>query len=579
VSRGGPRPRVRWALIATSALAVAGVAITIAAWKLAQPPSLVAVVIEGEARQMALNERAVLTAHARDATGREERIGAGVEWESSDPSVAAVNAAGQLEARAPGAVRILARYRGAASAPLIVTVKPPASPAPPPKAIASPAPAPPPDVALPGPAAPVVAEPPKVVAVRVTADRTQLKVRERATVRLRGQFSDGREEELATGIGWQSSDEAVATVSAAGELEGRGEGTTQIIGRHAGVASKPLMVSVKRDTDPPKLGPPAPPPPAAVDRPSEPPGPIADKPGPPPAPGPATDAEKPAPPRTAALPPESPAERVVIPTGEFTMGSTREEVDRVIERCKKSGHVETYCRGQHERELPGHRVALDEFFIDRHEVTNAQFDRFVRATAYRTTAEREGSGRAWLSRDGRWQWLAVDLATWRQPAGPGSAAAPAAPVVQVSWPDADAFCKWTGKRLPTEAEWEKAARGTDGRRYPWGETWDGSRVNGASADGVRAVGSYPAGASPYGVHDMAGNVWEWVADWFGSDYYQHSPERNPRGPAAGDSKVLRGGSWIVNPFLLRATHRRNAPPESRDNETGFRCARGPARSG
>jgi iron(II)-dependent oxidoreductase len=233
------------------------------------------------------------------------------------------------------------------------------------------------------------------------------------------------------------------------------------------------------------------------------------------------------------------AEMILIPAGEFLMGTSEYQIIELLRQFPD------WKREWFADEQPQHRVYLDDFYIDKYPVTNAQFEQFVKATGYKAEGD------------------------WRKYYKKGKEKHS---VVCVSWNDASAYCKWAGKRLPTEAEWEKAARGTDGRIWPWGNVWDKSKCN--SREGgpgtTTLVGSYPAGASPYGVMDMAGNVWEWCADWYDKDYYAHSPQRNPQGPSSGNWRVVRGGSWVVSPIDARAAARDGVVPDSRYLNDGFR---------
>ena len=205
------------------------------------------------------------------------------------------------------------------------------------------------------------------------------------------------------------------------------------------------------------------------------------------------------------------APMVLVPAGEFWMGSLDGEGDK--------------------DEHPRHRVYLDAYYMDRFEVADKHSN---------------------------------------------------LPVVRVRWHDAEAYCQRAGKRLPTEAEWEKAARGTDGRMYPWGNEEPTSRLANFGVlfinffnpfqEKVVQVDGYEAGNSPYGIHHMAGNVWEWTADWYDVLYYEKSPQRNPTGPSNGTTKVIRGGSWISSSELVRSAYRFKSTPTDRYSEVGFRCA-------
>ena len=232
---------------------------------------------------------------------------------------------------------------------------------------------------------------------------------------------------------------------------------------------------------------------------------------------------------------------VYVPTGEFTMG-------------REDGREDSY----YDNEKPTHTVYLDAFWIDQTEVTNAMYTLCVQ--------DGECSSRKVVPSYTRIEYY-------------GNPQYDNYPVVFVSWNDALSFCNWAGRRLPTEAEWEKAARGIDERKHPWGdeppEHPNSTFVNlGAEIYDTMEVGSFPKGVSPYGALDMAGNVWEWVNDWYDPLYYQYSSDLNPTGPETGIGHVIRGYYWnfgAESPTTIRVGGEWSVP--SYKSETiGFRCA-------
>jgi formylglycine-generating enzyme required for sulfatase activity len=221
----------------------------------------------------------------------------------------------------------------------------------------------------------------------------------------------------------------------------------------------------------------------------------------------------------------------VVPSGEFIMGSL-------------SGAA---------NEQPQHLVYVDTFFMDKYEVSVGEYAKFLEATSLEAPHD----------------WTIMNQPQHEK-----------RPVVNIDWADAATYCKWVGKRLPTEAEWEKAARGTDGRIYPWGNepptrlraSFVKEKWNEYAA--FAPVGTLEDGKSPYGIYDMAGNVWEWVSDWYGRDYYKNGPLQNPKGPSSGEFKVIRGGSSYYEVDLRSASRLFNSPSHP-SIYYGFRCAKTP----
>ncbi len=219
-------------------------------------------------------------------------------------------------------------------------------------------------------------------------------------------------------------------------------------------------------------------------------------------------------------------EWMTIPAGEFIMGSSTEQI------CTVKGIDPEYSDEWLEREQPQRKVYLSEYRMGKYPVTNRQFKAFVDDTGYQTVRELDGLGKS--------IWCKLREGTLDEKLDH--------PVVCMTCKDALAYCKWFSEKtgveigLPTEAQWEKAARGCDGRLWPWGDEFDESKCN-IMGMGTTPVGSYPRGASPYGVMDCAGNVWEWCHDWFAKDYYHYAPAQNPQGPDCGQYYVVRGGSW------------------------------------
>jgi formylglycine-generating enzyme required for sulfatase activity len=251
-------------------------------------------------------------------------------------------------------------------------------------------------------------------------------------------------------------------------------------------------------------------------------------------------------------------EWISVPSGNFVMGSLPTDPHAQVD------------------EQPQHTVYLDDYQISKYEITNAQYLAFMDAGGYSDSTYWTAEG---------WEWretFSVNEPYWWSEGDFNSGTAyPHYPVVGVSWHESYAFCQWIGGRLPTEAEWEKAARGTDSTNYwPWGSTWEPSRCNSYYDEPPDTfahsapVGYFDDGQSPYAVYDPAGNVWEWINDWYQSDYYSVSPDSNPPGPTTGLFRVFRGGGWgNIGNYLCRTADRRYHNQVGSNGVIGIRPAK------
>ncbi len=241
---------------------------------------------------------------------------------------------------------------------------------------------------------------------------------------------------------------------------------------------------------------------------------------------------------------------VKIPSGKFPMGTQ-------IENDRHWGDTD---------EEPVHEVFLDTYLIDRFEVTSKEFSDFL--NHHQTDSHK-------YIELGNAVTIEKVNGTYRSRKGLENY-----PANRISWFGANTYCQWKGKRLPTEAEWEKAAKGIEQRSFPWGNEFPNNqwvtfrrKFSDYGFQVMEPVDSMEKGKSPYGIHHMAGNVWEWVSDWYAADYYDESPKNNPQGPPSGISKVLRGGNWYFKAYYMRTTYRFNERPDVFKVWQGFRCAK------
>ena len=279
------------------------------------------------------------------------------------------------------------------------------------------------------------------------------------------------------------------------------------------------------------------------------------------------------------------AKMVYVPAGSFELGSSDKQLDNAMQECRETYREAGGCnRNLYMHEQPLHRVILDAFWLDETEVTNAKFCKFLNANGNKSE-----EGVYWFEPGAGHRKVVYGYIEEVDGMFIPKAGYEDHPVVEVSWYGASAYCRWIGGRLPTEAEWEYAARGPSSFVYPWGNefngilvnyrdscfTYDNKGIDTAFNDGHAMwapVGSYPNGSSWCGALDMAGNVHEWVGDWWAPDYYSVSPARNPQGPETGSIKVGRGGSWYDPKWHIRSSYRKGLTLSSaRMHWIGFRC--------
>ncbi|WP_424981064.1 formylglycine-generating enzyme family protein [Maritalea sp. S77] len=251
--------------------------------------------------------------------------------------------------------------------------------------------------------------------------------------------------------------------------------------------------------------------------------------------------------------------QVFVPAGCFQMGTNQADLDAQIGRLEAP---EWAASAAQKYEVPAHNVCVtNNYWIDRTEVTNEAFAAFVEAGGYEKLDYWSDAGRAWLSG----QYIGI------LPLPCDSSDEPNHPRACITFYEAEAFAAWRGGRLPTEAEWEYAARGPENRIYPWGDDWVVEKAHVVGQTGTAPVGTYLVGASWVGALDMSGNVMEWVQDWLGEGYYQNSPINDPTGPATGSKKAEKGGWWGSNPFVARSAYKHfEDGPSYNDAHIGFR---------